>query len=185
MRRLAIAIAVAALTAGACGGGEKAAPVKPANVPVEIVPATLADGTLTLQEDATARKAFSTIGDRALVADGRLWTIRQGERLIATLQISTLKPRVDLLNEKERESVINNVLPGTKQRISVNDVSVVQTDSSDKKTVYLWFGRSLFEVLQVKGSKIDPEQILAELVEFQKSSPHWKPLPKPADESDE
>jgi hypothetical protein len=178
--RVVAAVLVAASLSAACGGGDKPKKVaiKPASVPAEIVPTTLAQGTLALRQDDEARKAFSTIGDQALIADGRLWTIRQGERLVATLQVSTLKPTINAADEIDRETITNLILPNAKQKITINDVSVVQTGSTDDKTVYLWFGKSLFQVLQVKGSKIDPERILREILEFQQASPGWQPLPK-------
>jgi hypothetical protein len=94
--------------------------------------------------------------------------------------VSTLKPTIDAADETDRESITNLILTSAKQKITINDVSVVQTGSTDDKTVYLWFGKSLFQVLQVKGSKIDPERLLREILDFQQASPVWQPLPKTA-----
>ena len=168
-----------ALAAGACGRGDEnaddAAARPPAKVPVSIVPPTLPTGTLTLTEDDQARKAFGELSDRALIADGRLWQIRQGEQLVATLQVSTVKTKVDLGNDDERTSIVKHILPGTRQEIDVNGLPVTMSDSNDK-TVFVWFGRELFQVLQVKSTKLDPEAIVRDLVGFQSASPDWKAL---------
>jgi len=47
------------------------------------------------------------------------------------------------------------------------------------KVVYIWFGRDLFEVLQLKRSASDPidaEKVLAELIGFQTASSSWRGL---------
>ena len=174
-RRLLLA-SVLWIVVAACGGDEDAAPVRvPSKVPASLVPSALTNGALTLTQDDQARKAFAELGDRALIADGRLWQIRQGEQLVATLQVSTMKPKVDLRNEAERASIVKHILPGTRQEIDVNGQTVAMSDSNDK-TVYVWFGRDLFQVLQVKSTKLDPEAIVRDLVGFQSTSPDWKGL---------
>jgi hypothetical protein len=55
-------------------------------------------------------------------------------------------------------------------------VPVVAVATEDK-VVYLWFGASMFEVLQVKGNGIDPEKVLGELLAFQLASPAWHAAP--------
>lgn len=186
-RLVAIALTVVALmSTGACGGGKTKAVSPPPKVPVEIVPTMLGDGRFSLAEDEKARQAFTTLGPRALVADGRLWAIRVGltDRLIGTLQISTMKLKVDLTDPKQRASVISNIIPGAKENIGVGNLDVVRS-TSDDKAVYVWFGRDMFEVLQLKRSAKDPidaEKVLAEVIGFQTTHPLWKGLPDATDE---
>ena len=178
MTRLLAFVFAVALLLGACGGGgdDARAPAHPpSKVPVSLVPPSLTNGELVLTEDDQARKAFAELGDRALVADGRLWQIRKGEQLVATLQVSTVKTKVDLANEEERTSIVKHILPGRRQQIDVDGLSISMSDSDDK-TVFVWFGRDLFQVLQVKSTKLDPEAIVRDLVGFQSASPEWKAL---------
>ena len=58
----------------------------------------------------------------------------------------------------------------------MGDVPVLQVATEDK-VVYLWFGRSMFQVLQVKGQGVDPEKVLGELLAFQTASPAWHDAP--------
>ena len=182
MTRISRLVLAALLTlglAGACGSGgdgDDVAAGPPPKVPLALVPPAFSAGELIVSEDDQARKAFSELGDNALVADGRLWQIRQAERLVATLQVATVKSKVDLTDAEQRRSIVNHILPGTRQEIDVRGVTVSSSDANDK-TVYVWFGRDLFQVLQVKSTKIDPEAVVTELVDFQARSPEWRGLP--------
>ena len=174
MRRL-FALALAVVLLGACGSGSSDEPVA-TRVKPALVPSTLGDGTLTLKEDTTAHKAFANVGGQSLVDDGRLWAVREGDQLVATLQVATLDPKVDLGDEDEVEHLIRSILPGTKERFTVGDLSVVQV-ATDDKTIYLWFGDGMFQVFQIKGAAVEPEILLGELIAFQTASPDWTPPP--------
>jgi hypothetical protein len=171
VRTRALALALGVALAAGCGGGSSST-AAPAKVDARIVPAALGQGKLGIKEDRSAHKRFASAGGDSLVSDGRLWAIRDGSRLIATLQVSTLHAKVDLEDKKERNRLIASILPGTKEKIEVGGLPIVQVATEDK-VVYLWFGRSMFEVLQVKGRGVDPEKVLGELVAFQLASPAW------------
>ena len=172
MRR-ALATVVAAVTlasvAGACGGG-KGKVVAPPAVPVELAPPTIAPD-LTLSPYDKARKAFARAGSESLVADGRLWEIRKGATLVGTLQISTVKPQdVSLAKSKQRKSILDTVMTGSAyDTIDVHGVQVASATAGDK-SLFVWFGTNLFEVLQVKSTKLNPEDVVTGVVDFQKAS---------------
>jgi hypothetical protein len=177
----ALGLAAAGCGGGGGGGGAEAT-VPPPKVPVAIVPPTLSAGALTLTQDAQAKKAFGKLSDRALVADGRLWQIREGERLVATLQVSTVKSKVDLTDAGQRDTIVKHILPGARQEIEVDGLALTMSDANDK-TMFVWFGRDLFQVLQVKSTKLDPEAIVTDLVRYELQSPEWKSLAPGADVS--
>jgi hypothetical protein len=153
----------------ACGGGGEAAIVAPASVPIDIVPATVAGG-LTLREFSPARTRFATAGESSLVADGRVWAIRKGQTLVGTLQVSTVKPDVSVTDADDRRDIISGVMTGIAyETVTVGPTKVIASTAADK-SLYLWFGSNLFEVLQVKSTKVDPDEIAAELIEFQQES---------------
>jgi hypothetical protein len=175
--RTIAALGLATVVLSSCGRGEPKAVVVPEKVDTQLVPPGLGGGTLVLDEDGKAKDAFAKLPKNALVADGRLYSIRQSERLVATLQMSTLLPEVDLTDPKRHDEIVGKLLPGVKQELRVAGLSVFQV-AGDDKVVYVWFGRQMFEVLQVKGSKIEPEAVLAEIIGYQQASPAWKPLPQ-------
>jgi hypothetical protein len=177
MRRagLAVVVSMAAL-AGACGS--EAAPLAPLpKVSAALVPQEIPSGGIKLypKDDAETRTAFAGGGKKTLVSDVKLWELRQGDRLVGALQVSTVMPKLHLRREDHRSSLLHQILPGNVGEIDVGATHVWATASNDK-VVYLWFGRDTFAVLQLKGSKLEPENVLTQILAFQTASPAWKPL---------
>ena len=185
MMRRAIAavllVGVATLAAG-CGGDapvEMSAP--PPSVPDAIVPTTLRSGEIQLHEniDEETLQAFANGGKFSLVADGRLWELRQGARLVGALQVATVVDRIDLSTADDRRSMLRQVLPGNLNQLVVEEVPVWAAEANDK-VVYMWFATGTFQVLQLKGSQLDSEAILNEVIAHQRASEDWLPLPPEA-----
>lgn len=173
---VAVLLAVAALLA-ACGDGEDPA-TAPARVPVELVPDRLLDGALAAFENRDPSTLETLAGaDSSLVADTRVWEIRRGDRLVATLQVSTVQPRVDLLDEEIRERFAGQLILGQSSRFRAGDVEVFTSTVNDK-TVFLWFGANLYQVMQTKDRELVPEDLLTDLLEHQRVSDGWVPLPE-------
>lgn len=173
-RRLLLLASAAALavavSASACGGDAVAGvPLK--KVPLSMVPAelpsTAGDPPLTLAEYKQGAQRIDAAGKNSMVVDGRVWEIRRGTTLVGALQVSTLLPKVDLSKPKQREQLASLVLSGSVQRIQVQGVEVVASRTADK-VVFMWFGNQLFEVLQMKGAGISPENMLKGILDFQR-----------------
>ena len=166
----AMVLALVMATGAACGSeSANHQLVVPNSVPLELVPPTLEDG-LTVTEYQPGRNAFAQAGPESLVADGRVWAIRRGETLVGTLQISAVKHDVSVQDPKDRKAILQGVMTGTPyETIDVGDLKVAASTSADKN-VYLWFGPNLFEVLQVKASKVDPDALAADVISFQQST---------------
>jgi hypothetical protein len=165
LRWLVVAL-VAVVLGGACGSDDALPPVKPAFVPDDVVPPTVA-GDLTVHEFEPARATFARAGETSLVADGKVWALRKGETLVGTLQVSTLKPDVSVDNPEDRKAILGGVMTGVAyETIDVGDVDVYASAVSDK-SLYLWFGPDFFQVLQVKGTKADPDTVAADLIDYQ------------------
>jgi len=181
MTSRAVVLAVAVVALAACGGGESPPPA-PTRVPADLVPERLLDDTLGVFEnrDEATLEIFANAGPASLVADTRVWEIRRGDRLVATLQISTVKPEVDLLDEDVRERFAAQLIVGQSSRFRSGDVEVF-TATAEDKTIFLWFASNLYEVMQTKDRELDPERLLEELVEHQESAEGWEPLPELVD----
>lgn len=171
---LALALAVVA----GCGDGKDDV-VVPKRVPDDLVPAQFPEqGLLALENtDQSTVDALANAKETTLAADTRVWEIRRGQRLVATLQISSVLPKVDLLDEDVRDRFVGQVIPGQVSRIRTGDVEVFTT-SVDDKTTYLWFGSELFEILQTKDRELQPEELLAAVVAHQDDKEGWVPLPE-------
>jgi hypothetical protein len=168
MKRALVGCVLVGLLA-ACGSGGSDALVEPASVSTDMVPATLGEG-LTIHEFSPARSRFASAGETSLVADGRVWAIRRGQTLVGTLQVSTVKPDVSLVDKNDRKAIVGGVMTGIAyETVEVGDTPVIASTAADK-SLYLWFGPNLFEVLQVKSTKVAPDEIAAELIEFQQAT---------------
>lgn len=169
----AAAVLAVALIAAGCGPGEadddaQATP-SPMEVPLELVPEEIGDGLAFVENtDETTQAAFAATSPDVLIADGRLWEIRRGQRLIGTLQISTMKPRVDFTDESHRQSVIAE-LPGNVRGLPIQGLEVQHTARQEVHE-FMWFGRSLFNVLKLKVQDEDPEALAEEIIAHQLST---------------
>src|SRR5436190_1855061 len=56
---------------------------------------------------------------------------------------------------------------GPTKKVNVSGVEVIAARTADK-IVFVWFGDSLFEVLQIKGVGIDPQSMLKGILDFQR-----------------
>jgi hypothetical protein len=167
-RLLAFVVAASALVAGACGNGT-AEIAAPARVSDALAPKILGDG-VTVGEYLPARTRFAKAGESSLVADGRVWAIRKGQTLVGTLQASTVKNDVDLTKADDRKQVIDGVMTGARyDTIYVGKLKVLSSSAADH-TLYLWFGKNVFEVLQVKAGKVVPDDVAGDIIEYQLSS---------------
>jgi hypothetical protein len=170
-RFLVIALIGVALAGGACGGRDAVAQTPAKKVPLNIVPAELpgaaGDSALTLAEYKQGAARINKAGGRSMVVDGRVWEIRRGSTLVAALQVSTLRPKVDLSKAEQRSKLASLVVSGSVQKITVSGIEVVASRAADK-VVFLWFGNQLFEVLQIKGAGVNPETMLKSILAFQK-----------------
>jgi len=176
VRRVVLAL-VLGLALTACGDESRS--VAPVEVDPALAPATLSDG-LKLYEnrDEETITAFANAGERTLVADGRIWEIRRADRLIGTLQISTVLPDVDLRQPDVRDTMVRQILTGAVSSIRIGDVEVFTSTTNDK-AVYVWFGRGIFEVLQLRDRGVeDFEPFATEIIAHQATLEAWEPLPE-------
>lgn len=177
MRR-AIVLVILGVVMAACGGGSE--PIAPRALDKALAPASLLGDRYSLSENAdpSTRGAFANAGPTSLVDDGAVWEVRLADRLVGTLQIATLSSRVDLTKPTARRSIVSDIIPGGGTRIAVGDQEVYTLASADR-TIYLWFGQHLYEVMVLKSldGTDKPEALLADALRHQSTVPAWEPLP--------
>src|SRR5687767_6360740 len=121
-RVAACALVMAASIVAGCGGDPEVESVAPPkSVADAVVPSALSDD-IQLYENTNEEtlEAFAAGGEMSLVADGRLWELRQGARLVGALQVSTTTTRVDLADRDQRTSILRQVLPGNLNQLVVD-----------------------------------------------------------------
>lgn len=177
IRACAFAFAFAVAAAG-CGSGSGQAVVPLAKVNPALVPSDLPSSGIKLypNTDRETVKAFASAGDHSLVADARLWELRQADRLVGALEVATVIPKLDLSRADLQQSILHQIMPTTISRLTILDVDVSMAKYNDK-VVYVWFADGMFEVLQLKGSKLIPDEVLTQVLAFQTASNAWRPVP--------
>lgn len=177
--RRAAAILVMLVALGGCGN-DPVEVAAPAAVPAGLVPASVQSNSYAFYKSELpgVKDAFANAGPNSVAADGELWELRKGDRLVGALQLTTLLPEVDLTNEDHRNQILRQLLPTARDQVVIDDVNVWISESG-KKSVYLWFGRDMYALMTLKaGSEddLDSEQVLTEVVSYAASSDNWKPL---------
>jgi hypothetical protein len=176
MRGWARALVLAGLVvASACGDDEEVADPKP--VDVALAPATIPpDLKLYENRDPATVETFANPSKNTIVADARIWEIRRVDRLIGTLQITTLLPDVELSELSTRLTLVRQILASEPVSIRIGDTEVYQVRVGDKAT-FVWFGDHMMEVMQLRERGLeDFEPYAAAVIEHQQTQPSWVPL---------
>jgi len=178
-RRLAPAALAAlfATTASACGGGPQAAPVP---VPTALAPTAVLGGSLHFYRNTAPYTVAAFRQDKkdSLISDGQLWEIRRADRLIGTLEIATVKPGVNLAKSSVRSSFTTPILIGAQSDIRLSGQEVATVSSEDGVSTLVWFGRGLFEVVELKDTVVTGPQLATAIIQWQQTRPEWSPLPE-------
>ena len=174
------AVVIAALLAGVLSGCAKEVPVAPVPVPTLLAPGTVLGGTLQLHLNSAkeTRAAFHQDDHLSLISDGQLWEIRRADRLIGTLQIATVKPGIDLTRGSVRDHFTKPILVGATSTIRLAGQEVSTVTRSDGVSTMVWFGKGLFEVVQVKDPVVTGAQLAQAIIEHQQTRTEWSPLPQ-------
>lgn len=188
MRTWAVALgALMIAITGACGGGDGTAAVgPPPALPAGAVPAELGVGgglTVTPNRSKEVSKAFKSAGQQSLVKDARVWELRLGSQLVGVLQLSTLDGRVDTFKAEDRESVRREILVGGETAFDVATTPVWTAKDAGRGT-YVWFGRQVLGVLQLKSTQFETDVAATEMVTTLLQSKLWPELPPEAFEED-
>lgn len=176
VKRWARAFVLAGLVvASACGDDEELA--DPTPVDVALAPATIPpDLTLHENRDPATVETFANPSENTIVADARIWEIRRVDRLIGTLQITTLLPDIELTELSTRLKLVRQILASEPVSIRIGNTEVYQVRVGDKAT-FVWFGEHMMEVMQLRERGLeDFEPYAAAIIEHQQTQPSWVPL---------
>jgi len=173
--RTVLALSLALVVALTACGDERTV-VQPTRVDTALAPTELPDG-LKLYENTseTTRRALANVGEGALMADGKVWEIRRADRLIGTLQVSTVLPRFDLSDPAVRDTMVSQIIPQGASRIRVQGIEVYQSLDEDRG-IFLWFGTGIYEVLQLKDRELELESVVDAILLHQRTVDAWRPL---------
>jgi hypothetical protein len=185
-RTLAAVALLGAVLVGACGRGDGAVAAAPPRVPRDAVPATLEVGpglSVTPNTSKEVKKAFALAGAKSLAFDGAVWELRMGSQLVGVLQLTSLNDRVDTTNSDDRKAVRRDILSGSESAFDIATTPVWVTKDAGRGT-YIWFGRQMLAVLQMKSSQFDIDDAATRMVTILLQSDKWPELPPEVFEDD-
>jgi hypothetical protein len=180
MRSFVVTLSLVAIGLGACSARPLPLDRSTTPVPQEIVPAKLAAENLTLQvnDEPENVAVFKNAGPRSLIGDGRIWELRSGERLVGTLQLSSLRSRVNPARPQDRRALLR-ILPGATEKIDIAG-QPVWAEEGGGKAIFVFFGARSLGVLQLKSSGVSLSAVPDELIGAIVREPLWDALPPEA-----
>jgi hypothetical protein len=153
----------AVLLAGCGTGSLRTAPAS-RPFPDQVFPSSV-DG-LKLQLEPSAQRAFAGVGASSTVSRGKLWSLRQGREVVASVQLSQLKDGLSTAHDAVRAGVRSAIGNGHYRWFKLADGQWVGVQEHRGLSLYLWFPRrhDLFVVAQVASKEPDPDGLVTALV---------------------
>jgi hypothetical protein len=151
---------IVAVLAGACGGGSA-----PTEAVRQLELPQLGEHVLDLSvQSETARvKALKGVS-RPYVDSIGLFSLRSGEQLEATLQVSRFTKRADTKSAKFRDSVIRQIGSTEPEQFRMGDRRVWLT-TGRRQSVAVWFNDAYLYILSVRDDYAQPRTLLRTVLE--------------------
>lgn len=158
-----IAIVVAmglALSSAACGADTPKGASSIKQLPSDALTGTYLG--LTVHREDVASKLVDQGGNAYIAAVG-LFSLREGERLEATVQVSKLSKAARPKDQRFRQQVASQI-GGTKVQAFVMGGHDVYRSSQRKQSLTSWFDGDYFMILAVRDTYPTPRALLRELL---------------------
>lgn len=163
--RIATGLFLVLLVLTSCGSGIP--PAGPAELPDRLVPVRI--GRYEIQRELSAEKAFEQVGDDSLVSEGRVYTVRDGEDILATFQAGAFKSAARINEVATRAGIANNIGTGSFEvtRIGPDPVNLLRLPG---RRVFLSFAYDgdfyqLFEALEEFD---DADEVFGAILAYQR-----------------
>lgn len=170
--RLAVisaAVLVAVGVGAVAAQGVTASPITPgarqAPLPARLAPARLAAFTITRERNAEAD--FTRPGNASLVNTGRVYVIRQGATVQASLQVARFRPGLSADSLVVREGVLSSLANGQFLPVRIGDVHAYAL-ITENEVLYLAFGPAgrYYELLVAQPQFSDAGLLFAGLLDY-------------------
>jgi hypothetical protein len=169
-------VLVATLLIGGCGGSALAE--APSTYPDPLVPVRVLD-QYDLEGRPEVAEEFERPGDAALVTGGKVFTIRSGDTIQGSVQISTFRRDVDTDDWKVRVGIEGDL--GSSQAFRTQHFGTVRLRvlQTAEEQIFLWFPpeRNVMELFIMRKGFEDATKVVRAIIAFQRSAPPGTPGP--------
>jgi hypothetical protein len=159
-RIVASTLALVVALAG-CGGGDDETAAAIATLPDDAVPSEILDLAVEA-EDVEERLEGA---ERNYVDATGLYSLREGDRLQATLQVARLNDEADVDDERFRLSIVNQI-GSTEPKAFRMGESTVYLTASKRQSVAVFFEERSFVVLSTLETYESSRALLREVLEL-------------------
>jgi hypothetical protein len=163
---VALVVVLALLAAGCAEQLDFTTAPPPQTIDTPPVPDELAG--LKLVREPSADAAYATLAKQSIVVNGRVWSVRQGEALQASLQVAWFKPGLADRSTEVRRKVLKHLENGSFQLRRFNDERIY-VQKLPEQTLYLWYPPDVsYYVLIVARLGFDAGPLFVALLAYQR-----------------
>lgn len=141
-------------------------PSPPPRLPERLVPA--AAGGYVFQREPSAERAFTDAGSRALVTDGRVFTIRRGREVLGSIQAAQFLPEAAADRRETQRALRRSLGSGSVTRRRLGSLVVDELRSGEGR-ILLYFppGGGYYELLDARAGFTDADRVFLAVLNYQ------------------
>lgn len=161
-------VAASVLALAGCSSSDTVDEAAPApRLPQRLAPQTLGD--YAFQRQLEAEDAFDRAGEKALVREGRVFTIRDRGAVHGYLQVAVFEAGTDATKPEVRDGVLSGIGAGRFEATRLGRERVFELDA-DRQRFLVWFAPSgeYFQVLVVRQDFEEAGDVFANLLAYQR-----------------
>jgi hypothetical protein len=154
---------------GACGGAARAA------APSTYFPSLLPDkvGAYEFHRETAVEDQFKKPGSRAIVSEGRVFTVRDGDTVQGSIQVALFKPGVDNQDHRVQDGVQRGLGAAAGFRlVHYGVIHLLELDTAEQR-VFLWFPpeRNVMELFVMRKKFVNAESVVTAVIAHQRGLP--------------
>lgn len=149
-------------------------------LPAVLVPPT--SGEVRFLPEPSAEKWYAEAGRAALVTGGRVFSIRQDDEIVGSLQVAAFKPGLRTRREELRAGVIDSIGSGRFELIRIGTRRVYELNLPEQRML-LWFSPdgTYYQLLVARQAFEGAAELFGSILTFQSGEKPLPPVPEPLD----
>lgn len=166
--RAAVATSLVAVLLGSCAGTGGRSADAPAAYFEPLMPAQV--GSYEVNREDKIEGEFKRPGDRGLVSEGRVFTIRTGDTVEGAVQVALFKDDVDNQDPKVQAGVQKGLGAATGFRVQHFGIVRLYKQMTAEQQIFLWFPpeRNVMELFVMRRQFGDAERVVQAVIRHQR-----------------